>query len=55
MNAQLDKMLLSTHMQVKAIVQIMQKCSTLKLVTALCPTVQDVTVPRYLILCWRRD
>lgn len=34
MNAQLDKMLLSTHMQVKAIVQIMQKCSTLKLVTA---------------------
>lgn len=55
MNVQLETMLLSTQMRVKAIIQIMQKFGTLRLVTALCPTMPDTTVPQYLILCWCTD
>lgn len=55
MNVQLGTMLLSAQLSThKAIIQMMQKCSTLRLVTALCPTVPDTSVPQYLILCWCR-
>lgn len=50
MNVQLDK--LSAHVQMRTIAQIMQKYSTLRLVTALYPTSKDITVPRYLRMGW---
>lgn len=40
---QLDKMLLRKQIQVKAIIQIVQKCCTLRSVSALCSAVQGVT------------
>jgi len=55
MNAQLDKMLPSTQMQMKAIVQTMQKCRTSGSAPALCCAIQDVAVPWNLVLRWCRD